>query len=166
MYSSFDSLDRFIPRYFILFIAMVNQFSYLRILVVWNFKLFYPPLSAYEQWKVSMSTSRLCFIFFPVFFLGLPKLSWSHLFNSPEWASQPASHCNNCSCLVIQSGLTLCNPMDYSLPGSPVHGIFFQTRILGWVVISSRESFQPRDWTQVSCISCTAGGFFITESGR
>ena len=25
--------------------------------------------------------------------------------------------------LVAQSCLTLCNPMDYSLPGSPVHGI-------------------------------------------
>ena len=30
---------------------------------------------------------------------------------------------------VSQSVLTLCNPMDYSLPGSPVHGIF-QARIL------------------------------------
>ena len=26
--------------------------------------------------------------------------------------------------LVIQSGPTLCDPMDYSLPGSSVHGIF------------------------------------------
>ena len=25
-------------------------------------------------------------------------------------------------CLVAQSGLTLCDPMDYSLPGSSVHG--------------------------------------------
>ena len=31
--------------------------------------------------------------------------------------------------LVNQSCLTLCNPMDCSLPGSPVHGIF-QARIL------------------------------------
>ena len=29
-----------------------------------------------------------------------------------------------CCCLVIKSCLTLCNPMDYSLPGSFVHGIF------------------------------------------
>ena len=42
--------------------------------------------------------------------------------------------------------------MDYSLPGSSVHGIS-QTRILEWVVIScSRESSWPRDWTWVSCI--------------
>ena len=39
--------------------------------------------------------------------------------------------------------------------GSSVHGIFC-TRILEWVAISySRGSSQPRDWTCVSCISCT-----------
>ena len=32
---------------------------------------------------------------------------------------------------VAQSCLTLSNPMDCSLPGSSVHGIF-QTRVLGW----------------------------------
>ena len=36
--------------------------------------------------------------------------------------------------LVTQSCLTLCNPMDYSLPGSSVHGIL-QTTILEWVAI-------------------------------
>ena len=51
--------------------------------------------------------------------------------------------------------LTLYNPMDYSPPGSSVHGIF-QARILEWLAISSfRISSQPRDQTCVSCISCT-----------
>ena len=51
----------------------------------------------------------------------------------------------------------LCNPMDCSLPGFSVHGIFL-TRILGWVAMSSsRGSSQPRDWTCISCISCIAG---------
>ena len=46
---------------------------------------------------------------------------------------------------VAQSCPTLCDPMDYSLPGSSVHGIF-QARILEWVAISfSRESSQPRN---------------------
>ena len=36
---------------------------------------------------------------------------------------------------VAQSCLTLCNPMDCSLPGSTVHGIF-QARILEWVAIA------------------------------
>ena len=48
---------------------------------------------------------------------------------------------------VTQSCPTLCNPMDYSLPGSSVHGIF-QARVLEWVAISfSRWSSQPRHWT-------------------
>ena len=34
--------------------------------------------------------------------------------------------------LVVASCLTLCDPMDCSFPGSPVHGIF-QARILEWV---------------------------------
>ena len=37
-------------------------------------------------------------------------------------------------CLVAQSCLTLCNPMDCSPPGSSVHGIL-QARILAWVAI-------------------------------
>ena len=50
---------------------------------------------------------------------------------------------------VAQSCLTLCNPMDCSLPGSSVHGIF-EARVLEWPAISfSRGSSRPRDWTQV-----------------
>ena len=54
---------------------------------------------------------------------------------------------------VAQSCLTLCDPMDCSLPGSSDHGIL-QARLLEWVVISfSRASSRPRDWTRVSCIA-------------
>ena len=53
---------------------------------------------------------------------------------------------------VAQSCPTLCDPMDCSLPGSSVHGIFW-ARTLEWVAISfSRRSSRPRDWTQVSHI--------------
>ena len=37
---------------------------------------------------------------------------------------------------VAQSCPTLCNPMDCSLPGSSVHGIF-QARVLEWGAISN-----------------------------
>ena len=54
---------------------------------------------------------------------------------------------------VAQSCLTLCNPMDCSLPGFSVHGIF-QARVPEWVAISfSRGSSRPRDKTQVSLIA-------------
>ena len=36
---------------------------------------------------------------------------------------------------VAQSCLTLRNPMDYSLPGSPIDGIF-QARVLEWGAIA------------------------------
>ena len=55
--------------------------------------------------------------------------------------------------LVAQSGLTLCNPIDCSPPGSSVHGIP-QTRILEWVAIPfSRGSSWPRNQIQVSYIA-------------
>ena len=56
---------------------------------------------------------------------------------------------------LLQSCLTVCNPVDCSALGSSVHGIL-QARILEWVAISfSRASSQPGDWTHVSYISCT-----------
>ena len=54
-----------------------------------------------------------------------------------------------------QSYPTFCDPMDCSPPGSSAHGIL-QARILECVAISyCRGSSQPRDWTHISCISCT-----------
>ena len=50
-----------------------------------------------------------------------------------------------CCGLVAQLCLTLCDPVECSLPGSSLHGIL-QARILGWVAISfSIGSSQPRD---------------------
>ena len=64
------------------------------------------------------------------------------------------------SCPVVSDSLW---PVDCSPPGSSVHGVR-QARILEWVAMpSSRESSQPRDRTQVSCI---AGGFFIIWASR
>ena len=64
------------------------------------------------------------------------------------------------ACSVAKPYPTLCDPMDYSLPGSSVYGIF-QARILEWVAISfSRESSQPG----IKPLSLAlAGGFFTTE---
>ena len=61
-------------------------------------------------------------------------------------------------CLVAHSCPTLCDPMDYSLPGSSVHrdspgkntGVGYHSLLQGIFL-------KPKDWTQVSCI---AGGFF------
>ena len=54
---------------------------------------------------------------------------------------------------VAQLCPTLCDPMDCSLSGSSVHGIF-QARVLEWIAISfSRGSSQPRNWTPVPHIA-------------
>ena len=62
--------------------------------------------------------------------------------------------CQSICCSVMFDSL---GPMDYSPPASAVNGIL-QVRILEWVAIPfSRDSSQPKDQTQLSCI---AGGFF------
>ena len=59
-------------------------------------------------------------------------------------------------CMHAQSCLTLCNPVDSSLPGSSVHGIL-QTRKLKQVAISYSRGFsRPRNPTHISCISCVS----------
>ena len=64
---------------------------------------------------------------------------------------------------VTQSCLTLCEPINCSLPSSSVHGIL-QARVLEWVAISfSRGCSRPRDPDQVSCI---AGRFFTIRAPR
>ena len=60
------------------------------------------------------------------------------------------------ACACTQSWLTLCEPVDCSLPDSSVLGSF-QAGILVWAAVSSsRVSSQSRYQTCVSCISCIA----------
>ena len=64
------------------------------------------------------------------------------------------AHVRVCACVRMhaQSCLTLYNPMDWSQPGSSLHGVL-QARTLEWVAISSsRGSSPPRDQTCISCI--------------
>ena len=65
-----------------------------------------------------------------------------------------------CACLVIQCVWLFATPWTMAHQAPLSLGIL-QARILEWVAISfSRGSFQPRDWTWVSCL---ASGFFTTE---
>ena len=67
---------------------------------------------------------------------------------------------------VTQSCLTLCDPMDYSLPGSSLHGIL-QARVLEWVAISfSRGSCQLRDRTRVSLIPGRCFNLWATREAQ
>ena len=60
-------------------------------------------------------------------------------------------------CLLAQLCLTFCDPMDYSPPGSSVHGDSPGKNI--GVGCHALQSSPPRDWTQVSRI---AGRFFTS----
>ena len=64
----------------------------------------------------------------------------------PFFSSSLAGACyKTVKVLVAQLCLTLCDPMDYNLPGFSVYGIL-QARTLEWVAIPfSRGSSQPRD---------------------
>ena len=67
-------------------------------------------------------------------------------------------------CLVAQSCLTLCDPMDYIARQAPLSMGILQARILQWVAMPfSWGSSQPRDQSQVSCI---AGGFVTVRATR
>ena len=50
---------------------------------------------------------------------------------------------------LLQSCLTLCNPIDCSPPGSPVHGIL-QARTLEWVAISSSNAWKVKSQSEVA----------------
>ena len=67
-------------------------------------------------------------------------------------------------CKLLQSCLTLCNPVDCSPPGSSLHGIL-QARMLEWVAMpSSRGSSPPRDRTHVAFVSFVGSRFFTTSA--
>ena len=61
---------------------------------------------------------------------------------------------------VAQSCLTLCDPVDCSLPGSSTHGIL-EARILEWVAISFSRDLADPGIEHAS--PALAGGFFTTE---
>ena len=83
---------------------------------------------------------------------------------------KPDSYCNKftfvvCAVLhlVAQSNLTLCDPMDYSPAGSPVHGNSPGNNTGVRCHASPRGPSQPRDRTQVSRI---VGRFFTIWATR
>ena len=91
------------------------------------------------------------------------------LTDSPKMRKQKANYESLWTVIVFVCGgggahlcPTLCDPMDYSPPGSSVHGIL-QARKLEWIASPfSRGSSRPRDQTHISCVSCIAGRFFNT----
>ena len=120
-------------------------------------------------WMKSFSRYLICKYFLPIldfsfYFLELYSKSLYILFKSfLSFFTKIFCFLILCVCVCVcvwerererdQLCLTLCIPVDCSLPDSSVHGIF-QARIPESVAISSsRASLQPRNGTRLSCIS-------------
>ena len=85
---------------------------------------------------VSLTSLSACNGFSPNWWILSP------FFGLPQWCGGKQVESESCP--------TLCNPIDCSLPGSFVHGIF-QAKVLEWVATSFfRGSSWIRDWTRVS----------------
>ena len=66
----------------------------------------------------------------------------------------------------LQSCLTLCDPMDCSLPGCSVHGIL-QAKILEWVAMpSSRGPSQGSNLSHICLVHWQAGSFPLASPGK
>ena len=89
-------------------LLLLSHFSHVR--------LYATPQTAAHQAPPSLGFSR------QEYWSGLPGLSPTHV-NEMKVKNESE---------VVQSCLTLSDPMDCSLPGSSVHGIF-QARVLEWV---------------------------------
>ena len=78
---------------------------------------------------------------------------------------QSQTNCKYMCAKSLQSHLTLCNPMDCSLPGSRVHGTS-QARILEWVALPSSRGIFPDPVIEPTSIMspALAGRFFTTSA--
>ena len=65
---------------------------------------------------------------------------------------------------VVQSYPILCNPMDCSLPGSSVHGIF-QARILEWAAISFSRGIFPTQGSNPGLPHCRQTLYHLSHQG-
>ena len=65
--------------------------------------------------------------------------------------------------LVVQSCLTLCDPVNCSLPGSSVHGIL-QARVLEWIAILPPGDLPNPGIEPMSLMSPALAGRFFTTS--
>ena len=109
------------------------------------------------KFHISISTAkRLTFWMSKIYYMLISNSMWDVQINSYTFGFsqqifiEPLYMCAK----SLQLCSTLCDPVDCSLPGSPVHGIL-QARILEWVAISSsRGSSQPRGQTYVCYVSC------------
>ena len=99
--------------------------------------------------------------------LVMDKDAWHAEVHGVAKSQTRRSNCTELNLLSrFQSCPTLCDPKNYSPPGSSVHGIF-QARTLEWVAMpSSRGSSLPRDQSASLMSPALACGFLTTRATR
>ena len=122
---------------------------------------FVPSILSRNPHHLVLDCARVCLVAHDLQYLWFSEVCGKEL-GPPKirrWISYDWAVCAK----SLQSCPTLCNPMDYSLPGSSVHGFSKQEYCCGLPCPPSRGSSQPRDRTWVSCI---AGRFFTIWATR
>ena len=125
-------------------------------------RLFATPWIAACQASLSITNSQSLLKLMPIEWVMPPShliLCQTHfirqiMVGSPKFSQHNSEQifASLTSVSVTQSCLTLCNPMDYSPPGSSVHGIL-QARILECTAMPfSRESSWPKDQAWISAL--------------
>ena len=102
---------------------------------------------------MGISTELISYLIPPLYWYEHPDFVWCRMLLWWECIKNGLAKWNKINCLLLlfvfyvlvaKTIPTLCDPTDYSPPGSSVHGIS-QARILEWVAISiSRGSSWPR----------------------
>ena len=115
-----------------------NKFPILIIVLLYIVCLFY---HIFYHIKYDIFGCFVCVLVYSHIFWKNSHYFFKYLFCSFFFSD--SAYLWKCKVLVIQSCLTLCDPVHCSLPGSSVYGIL-QGRILEWIAFSfSRGSSQP-----------------------
>ena len=117
-------------------------------------------------WEPTLCKWFICTVQFSHYNIPSKWLFYSSLLFKYQKCLRILKYLCVCVCVcakLLQSCLTLCDPIECSLPGSFVHGDS-PGKHMEWVAVpSSRRSFHPRDWTPVSYI-CIGRRFFTTRA--
>ena len=81
-----------------------------------------------------------------------------------DWSDLAAAAATLIWSEVAQSCPTLCDPMDCSLQGSSVHGIF-QARVLEWVAISISMGSSPTQGSNLGLPHCRQTLYHLSHQG-
>ena len=140
MYRRYKKKIEFFKRKLMNTILPMNNWT---VLMKWDYLDW---VSLILNWHVKVNPNTNCFLSLEI------TVVLSRVRNDSYMSLQRTKACVHAKSLQLCP--TLCDPMDYSLPGSSVHGIL-SARKLEWGAISSfRQSPWPRDWTCISCVSC------------